>query len=72
MKEEEKYECSYERDMYGMIYITRNGSTESIFTITPVFHTLKLSRTLAREGELSTQKEVAKNYLKELIKNRLL
>lgn len=67
-----KYKCSYERDMYGVIYVTENGSTESIFIITPVFHTLKLSRTWAKESELSTQKEVAKSYLKELIKNRLL
>lgn len=70
MKQE--YECSYERDMCGVIYIIRNGSTESIFTITPIFHTLKLARTWAKESELSTQKEVAKNYLKELIKNHLL
>ena len=72
MDKEEKYRCSYERDMNGVIYVTRNGSTESIFVVTPVFHSLKLSRTWAKESELSTQKEVAKNYLKELIKNRLL
>ena len=70
MKQE--YECSYERDMCGVVYVTRDGSTESIFTVTPIFHTLKLSRTWAKESELSTQKEVAKSYLKELIKNHLL
>ena len=67
-----EYKCTYERDMYGVIYVTKNGSTESIFIITPVLHTLKLSRTWAKESELSTQKEVAKSYLKELIKNHLL
>lgn len=66
------YKCSYERDMYGVIYVIKNGSTESIFTVTPIFHILKLCRTCAKESELSTQKEVARNYLKKLIKNRLL